>query len=179
MACSRPVCFYINEIADHRGRSVRCETHRPCPQWVNRVVSSALRPYWGHGLNSVEGCDVQFVSMLRTLSLNPEELEKLSIAYEDALRALCFPTNRSHHNDRRPTDHRSRQSSRAGFGRTLRVGDQRPQGSVDPCLFMFSPSKQIGETLNQCSAVWRRLRSLWRPSTCMFWTADTFMPSNQ
>jgi len=88
IACSRPVCFYINEIADHRGRSVRCETHRPCPLWVNRVVSSALRPYWGHGLNSVEGCDVQFVSMLRTLSLNPEELEKLSIAYEDALRAL-------------------------------------------------------------------------------------------
>jgi hypothetical protein len=31
---------------------------------------------------------VQFVSMLRTLSLNPEELEKLSIAYEDALGAL-------------------------------------------------------------------------------------------
>jgi hypothetical protein len=34
---------------------------------------------------------VQFVSMLRTLSLNPEELEKLSIAYEDALALCSFP----------------------------------------------------------------------------------------
>jgi hypothetical protein len=31
---------------------------------------------------------VQFVSILRTLSLNPEELKKMSIAYEDALGAL-------------------------------------------------------------------------------------------
>jgi hypothetical protein len=34
---------------------------------------------------------VQFVSMLQTLSLNPEELEKPSIAYEDALtRSTAF-----------------------------------------------------------------------------------------
>ena len=31
---------------------------------------------------------MQFVSMLRTLSLGPEDVERLSIAYEDALRAL-------------------------------------------------------------------------------------------
>lgn len=31
---------------------------------------------------------MQFVSMLRTLSLGPEDVERLSVAYEDALRAL-------------------------------------------------------------------------------------------
>lgn len=34
------------------------------------------------------GYAVQFVGMLRTLSLSPEDVEKLSVAYEDALRAL-------------------------------------------------------------------------------------------
>jgi hypothetical protein len=31
---------------------------------------------------------VEFVGMLRTLSLGPEDVEQLSVAYEDALRAL-------------------------------------------------------------------------------------------
>ena len=51
---SRPVYFYANEIADHRGRSVRCETHHPCPLWVmncladNLACAAAMPPDDGH-----------------------------------------------------------------------------------------------------------------------------------